>query len=218
MTVNQIQTIVDRKKAQYDLLKRQLEIIDLDIAVGEQLVTDMVEARNIISEASRVTQEQFKEYVEQLVTLAIQSVFVDEGYKFLVNFALQGNRSQINLLVQQGDKEAYVPEDEQGGGLLDIVSFALRIVLWGLETPKSRNTLIMDEPMKFCGALTERAAQMMKEISHKMGIQMIIVTHDDRLKEIADRSWEVSRVKGGISVVRGLYEEVKPVIVRRRIK
>jgi DNA repair exonuclease SbcCD ATPase subunit len=211
-----INDFVKEVNTKYKLLNEQLFFKQKDIVNSKQLYNDLVEARLILSEASRATQMQFKEFVESLVTLAIQTVFVDEGYKFLVEFDLKSNHSIINLLVQQGDKEAYVPEDEQGGGLLEILSFALRIVLFELEKPRSRNIFVMDEPFHFCGALTPLAAKMMKEISSKLNIQIIMVSHDSRLIDYSDKVWEVTRNKGGESIIKLLTDEKE--IVKNKIR
>lgn len=220
MTVAELEKCVVRKKSEYDFLKTQLGKQAEQVENLELQIRDKIEARNIISEASRVTQKQFKDFVEQLVTLAIQSVFTEEDYKFVVKWELQNNRTQINLMVQQGEKEPYDPEDEQGGALLDIISFALRIVLWVLEKPRSRNTLILDEPFKYCGDFTILAAKMVKNISKKLQLQIIMVTHSDVLKNVGDRSWKVHRVNGGSSHVNLLDVEIEervPVVRRRKI-
>lgn len=219
MTIQEINDFVKKRNTKYELLKEQLSLKKKEIESSNKLYTDLVESRLIISEASRATQMQFKEFVESLVTLAIQTVFPEEGYKFIVEFDLKANHSVINLLVQQGDKEPYVPEEEQGGALLDIISFALRIVLWSLEKPRSRNTLIFDEPFRWTGDLTPLAANMMREISKKLNIQIIMVTHDKRLKEISDKFWTVHREKGGESIIDNLIEvkeEIKSKIKRRK--
>ena len=68
----------------------------------------------------------------------------------------------------------------------------------------------MDEPFRYCGKLTSLAGNMMKEISQKLGIQIIMVTHEDSLSEIADKSWLVRREKGGWSNVQAIgVQEVK---------
>lgn len=202
MRVEELKDIVFTKEAEYKLLNEQLDSLRINCASVKSYITELIEARNIITEASRITQEQFKEFVEQLTTLAIQSVFPDKDYRFIVDFTLQSNRSMIELLVQQGDKEPYVPEDEQGGALLDIISFVLRVILWSLERPRSRNVIVLDEPFRFCGDFTSLAASFMKEISHKLKIQILLVTHNRDLVEIADRCWEVTRNTDRVSVVK----------------
>jgi DNA repair exonuclease SbcCD ATPase subunit len=201
MRVSEIKEIVKKREVEQNLLLGQYDACKNKLEKYNSEILDMIEARNIVSEAARITQQQFKLLVEELVTSAINAVFPNKDYKFVMQFVLQNNRPQINLLVQDGENEPYVPKDEQGGGLLDIISFALRVVLWSLEKPRSRNTLIMDEPFRWTGNLTELAANMMKEISKKLELQIIMVTHDERLMEIADKSWLCKKEKE-LSVVK----------------
>lgn len=222
MTVQQIQAFVQERKLQKQVLQKQLDNQSSNKQALQNRYDDLVEARRIISEAARSTQLQFQGFVESLVTMAIQTVFPEQQYRFVMEFDLKANRSEINLLVQQGEKEPYRPEDEQGGGLLDVLSFALRVVMWSLEKPRSRPVFVMDEPFRYCGKLTSLAGNMMKEISQKLGIQIIMVTHEDSLSEIADKSWLVKREKGGWSNVQAVgiqevkQEENKPKLKRRK--
>lgn len=219
MTVDDINIFVRNRKHRKVFLKEQLLENEKKLAAAQKEYDELIAARQIISEAARITQLQFKEFVESLVTMAIQTVFPEEDYKFVMEFDLKSNRSEINLLVQQGDKDPYNPEDEQGGGLLDVISFALRVVLWSLENPKSRNVFVMDEPFRYCGKLTNLAGNMIKEISHKLGIQILMVTHEDNLSEIADKCWFVKREKGGLSIVEDRDQEMivkKTKLIKRR--
>lgn len=201
-------------------LKAQSDSLSIEIKTAESYLESLVMARKILSEASRLTQEQVKNRIENLVTLALKSVWPDRDYKFIVNVEIKRNKSEVELLVQEGDKEPYIPKEDQGGGILDIISFALRIVLWAMEKPRSRNVFILDEPMKWTGVLAVRAGEMIKEISKKLGIQIIMVTHDIELAEIADKAWKVD-FKDGKSIVTNLGEEAEQTpqkILRRRKK
>lgn len=72
--------------------------------------------------------------------------------------------------------------------------------------------------MRFCGKLTSLAGNMMKEISSKLNIQMLIVTHEDSLSEIADQCWFVKREKGGQSIVENRSGQKKSGSYRNKIK
>jgi DNA repair exonuclease SbcCD ATPase subunit len=88
-----------------------------------------------------------------------------------------------------------------GGGAVDVAAFALRIASWSMAQPHSRNTIILDEPLRFLSVdLQEKASTMIKEVSDKLGIQMILVTHNDTLASFADRVFNVS-IKKGVSKV-----------------
>jgi DNA repair ATPase RecN len=95
--------------------------------------------------------------------------------------------------IVNGQKEYYEDaENELGGGIVDICSFSLRVVLWTMEAPRSRNVFILDEPGKNLGALLPLFGQMLREVSHKLNFQLIIITHDEALAEMADRVFVVT--------------------------
>ena len=148
--------------------------------------------------------------------MAIKSIF-DRPFQFKVDFDLKRNKSECFLRIQEGeDEEPFVPKDELGGGMLDTISFALRIVLWSLQSPRSSNTILLDEPFKFVGQdeLLDRAGQMLKEISNRMEIQFIITTHQPKLTEIADKAWKVTH-DGKHSIVTQIVGESKPKLLRK---
>jgi len=180
------------------MLIEQIENKDAIIGAELKRVETFTKARFVLAEVSRQTQEQLKERIEKLVTLCIQSVF-DRNFEFKLKFQIKRNKMECEPVIFENGNE-FVPKDDMGGGILDIISFALRIVLWGLETPKSRNLIILDEPFKQCGKLITKACQMVKEISKMLGVQIIMVTHSDELIDIADKSWHV-QYTNGMSIV-----------------
>jgi DNA repair exonuclease SbcCD ATPase subunit len=71
-----------------------------------------------------------------------------------------------------------------------------------MSTPHSRNTIILDEPFRFLSKnYQEQASLMLNEISQKLGIQMIIISHEEALTENVDAIFQVS-IKKGISDVK----------------
>ena len=167
----------------------------------------LVKARWVVSEVARLTQNRFKKRVEDLVTMAIRSV-MDQPLRFLVDFEIKRNKSECYLRVQDGDNEPYIPKEEQGGMIVNLIGFALNVVLLSLQRPRSRKLLVLDERFPFSGKgePLRRVGAMLREISHGLGFQMLIVTHEPELAEIADRAWEVDH-DGVHSVVRMMEKE-----------
>lgn len=196
-------TLIDGKVAQRRLLREQVSELGSRIQGLEQEAEDIIVAKNILSAAMVLTQKKVKKRVEGLVTLALRSVFKDRDYHFVMEYTTRKDgRVDVSLLVRDGDSEPYQPEEEQGGGVVDIISFSLRPVMLSLEAQPKRKVLLLDEPFHFTGDLTELAGQMLKEVSHELGIQVIMITHDrERLLPIADRAWGVTMDQGR-SVVR----------------
>jgi DNA repair exonuclease SbcCD ATPase subunit len=208
--------IVEKWKTEKGLLEKRLDQEKKKAKILQDRVEDLTEARMIIMQVAKDTQVEVAAYIESMVTIALQSVFQNRDYRFLVKQVQRKNRTEIELMVQDGEKEPYYPEDEQGGGLIDIVSFALRVVLWSLQPKRSRNVLILDEPFRFTGGYVEVAGRMMKEVSQKLGLQIIMVTHSTELANLADRYWVVERT-GDRSTTRSSAEgEGTP--VQKRLK
>jgi len=186
--------IIDKSMTKRDILREQLQDKYKVIKENENYIESIVTARWVLSEATKLTQQKFSGYLESLVTKALTAVF-DRPFRFIVDFQLKRNKSECYFYVQDGDKDPEVPKTEMGGGCLDVISVALRIALWSLQKPRSCDVLILDEPMKFVGKglLLNNAVKMLKEISHKLGFQLIIVTHEiAALSEIADKTFIVT--------------------------
>lgn len=156
-----------------------------------------VEATAYLKTVSEQSQSKVLRAIESLVTMAIQSVY-DRPFKY----KLELKSTKQSLLAKPfitEDKRIFDDiERDLGGGIIDIISFAQRIVFWSLQGEKTKALFIFDEPFKNLGALTERASQMLRRISKKLNITFIVVTHDERLKENADKVYNIEH-KGGKS-------------------
>jgi len=183
-------------KSNINFLQNKLKSKEEFLTLEKKNRDDFLTANYIITEVAKNTQEKFKERVEKLVTLAIQSVFED-NYEFVLKFDRKRNQTECQLIVMENGIE-FVPKDDMGVGIIDIISFALRIVLWSMQSPKSRAFFVLDEPMEHVGSGAEeeiiRAAKMMKKSSHKLKFQLVIATHEPQLVEIVDRAYKFRRV------------------------
>ena len=218
MNLTELETIITKKKAERALLIAQRKEM---IAKVEELKVDSeryTKARWILAEIAKETQKNFQVKVESLVTSAIRAVFEERPFQFKLIFEQKRNKFECKPVVVENGVE-YEPKDELGGGIIDLISFSFRVVLWHLENPRSRNVFVLDEPMKFVGKgdLLMRAGHMIKEISHRLGFQIIMVTHEPELAEIADKAWSVEHdgVKSHLRLIVGNKPETK---VKRLVK
>ena len=86
--------------------------------------------------------------------------------------------------------------ESSGGGVVDVSSFALRIATWSLS--KTNNVIILDEPFKhLSNDLQSRAGEILKRLSEKLKLQILMSTHIEDIIDVADRVFEVRRVKEG---------------------
>ena len=145
-------------------------------------------AQAFLQKVAQDTQSQLKYHINDLVNMALSACFPDE-YDFDINFEIKRGKTEAEL---QFIKDGYPvdPMGASGGGCVDLAAFALRIAAWTLD--QTNNTLILDEPFKWIDAERRpRAIEILKEISRRLKIQFIIVTHDEKIVDAADRVFEV---------------------------
>jgi DNA repair exonuclease SbcCD ATPase subunit len=81
--------------------------------------------------------------------------------------------------------------------VVDLAAFALRVALWRISSPALRPTIVLDEPFKHLSEdLQPKASALLKEVSSRLGVQFIMVTHSEELVESADRVFQVSLRRG----------------------
>ena len=160
-------------------------------------------AQLILQESARLTQQHLQYRIGNLVTLAMESVF-DDPYHLELLFENARGKTQASIQFMRNG-EYVSPLDASGGGALDVACFGLQVSLWTLQNPKTRPVLFLDEPLKWLkgGGLPEKGAAMLQQISQKLGIQIIMVSHAPELISHADKVFQVTKKKN-ISTVKEL--------------
>lgn len=192
---------LERRKGRRDQILKNLELCEQDLKKWRRQAMYCEEAQLIIQSVAQQTQEQLKYHISELVTLALASVFEDP-YEFKVEFVQRRGRTECDLWFVRGDV-LIDPMSASGGGAVDVAAFALQVSLWSLGRPRTRNTMILDEPLKWLKGddLPEKGAAMMKEISDRIGLQIIMVSHIPDQIESSDKVIDV-KLRQGKSVVQ----------------
>ena len=157
------------------------------------------QAREVIREVGLKTQSQLSFHISDITSLALDAVFADP-YALVAEFVQRRNKTECDLYFER-DGNRVDPLSASGGGAVDVAAFALRVASWSMQRPKSRSTLVLDEPLRFLSAdHQEKASVMIKELSKKLGIQFIIITHEPILASYADKIFE-TKIRKGITQI-----------------
>jgi DNA repair exonuclease SbcCD ATPase subunit len=183
------------RKAILYRLQGEVKVLDHQLSDAKGDLDDYNEGREIMSMVGILAQDEVRNLIQSLVTKVLQSIF-DESYSFVVEDTINRNRPESFLWVQIGDKK-YSLKEELGGGVVDAVSFALRVVMWAISSPRTADVIILDEPMKFVSKdKLNLLGQMLKSLSGELGIQFIMVSHEGELIETADKGFIVKNLQG----------------------
>lgn len=146
------------------------------LAANQAELAAMKEAQVLVQQTATLAQETAHRRIAQLVTECLRAVF-DDPYEFRIEFDRKRGRTEARCLVVRGDCEID-PLEAAGGGVVDVIAFALRLIALTLKRPERRRLLILDEPFKFVSEeYRERIRDLLLTLSEDLGIQMVIVTH-----------------------------------------
>ena len=194
MEIRDFRKKVDNLKAEQRLLGEQLDNEKTKLEGLRKESKDLDRARFLIQEAALKTQETLRIYLTAISTTALQVVFPDKDLDFRVVFETKRGRTEAILEVGEGGVYAD-PLEGHGGGVVDVLSFALRCAFWSIS--RNRSTMILDEPMKFLSRdLVPNAADIINTISKDLGIQVIMVTHIEEFIDGADNVVEIIQENG----------------------
>lgn len=176
----------------------------------------LVKARTIVQIVAEQTQKKLEYHISNLVSMALASVFPDP-YVFNLRFVQKRNKTEAELVFSKNGNETDDILNTGGGGVADIASIALRISLWSIK--KTRPTLILDEATKFLHSpeYQEKASQMLKEVSEKLGLQIIMVSDQKNILEYADNIIPIIN-HNGVSTLENNDEKNNTKIIKRKLK
>lgn len=185
---------IDQALGAKNLLLNSIQNLDHRINQTKREGWHIEAARDVIHAVAVKTQEEVQMCLESAVSHALRSVF-DEPYKFHVDFEIKRQRTEANLTIsKQGEK--ITPRDSSGGGVIDIISFTLKVLLWSLAPNHPAPVLLLDEPFRFVSTdLQPKVGELLREVQEQMGIQFVVITHEEELIEFADCVYKISNNK-----------------------
>lgn len=191
-----------RDQGKRNLLQDQKKSAEREQKELEKHYDSVIKARSVIQIVAENTQKSIEYHVSNLVTMALSSVFPDP-YEFSLRFVQRRNKTEADLIFSKGKNETDDILNTGGGGVADVASFALKVSLWSIK--KNRPVFFLDETFKFLHnpAYQEKASEMIKEVSRKLGLQIIIISDQQNILKEADKVIEIENVNGNSRMKSG---------------
>lgn len=137
-------------------------------------------AQSLVQSLAQTIQQNVHQRISGVVSQCLSLIF-DDPYEFKIEYTrTRGTTHAKFLFVRNG--EEFDPLGECGGGVIDVACLGLRIASLVLCDPKPRPILFLDEPFSHLDKETpERMVGLLQRLSEQFGIQIIQITHSERL-------------------------------------
>ena len=189
------------KETQKKNLEENIISLENQLSEHESLLKDKQEVEEFLKKMSVSLRQDTINKLETIITTALQHILGEdisfkietpndkpEAYFYVVN--------NYNGTIVQNE-----PEDARGGGIIDIVSVALRLAV--AELCNIEGPLILDEPAKHLSAeYKDNFASFLRMIRDEFNRQIIIITHDRTLSECGDIIYNIDKIDGKSKVIR----------------
>jgi DNA repair exonuclease SbcCD ATPase subunit len=160
-------------------IKRSAEVNE-ELSTIKRKHEAYIKANELFKTAVEMSQGNVKTIIETLVTMAIRAIYT-RNFSYRLIFKQTKNTFTCRPQIVEDEVEYNDIDEDLGGGIVDVISFAQKIVFWSIE--RTRNILIFDEPFKNLGVLSSRAFEMVKKLSRDLKLQFIITTHMEELMD-----------------------------------
>lgn len=201
-------------------LETRLQMLNAEIEKEEQKLTTAstnvdlyTKCSNLLTNVSLTIQKKTTEKIAKIVTDLYQYVFLSKD-TFVIQVDKKRSVPVAHFYIEttkNGKKILLDPMKDEGGGKVDVIALGLRLAALLLYRPSLERVLVLDEPLRFLSSSTTsdkpyrlRAVDFLKQVAKEYGIQVIAVTHDLELKELADKINTVHLDENGYSVVESV--------------
>lgn len=192
-----------RRCFQAETFQKQREEAQARLRETSAEIELLEKVRLLLQETSSLAREKARRQIEHTVTNALQFIF-GQGISFQVELVERRNQIEAEFYVvsHYGNVEIKTrPQDARGGGVVDVVSLALRAALLEMLRPPLKGPLLLDEPGKHLSdEFAPHLALLIKEMSSSFNRQVLMVTHNRHFTDAADQVYLVESKEGRSSL------------------
>jgi DNA repair ATPase RecN len=180
----------------------------------EDLNMTLEKVIHIFTQTATVSRDNARKHFEKIITDALQFVSQSKDYEFVIQELTGRAKASYEFYIKStvnGVECIQKPEDANGGGFVDIISLAAKYAYLEIfNDPKIMNdTLLYDEPGKMISEqMSIKFAEYIKFLGTHYDRQTIMVTHNDNLSNVADKTFIVTKDTNGVSQASTLVPTV----------
>src|SRR5690554_530890 len=202
-----LSAFISRQEGKRDQLIELKSTYEEDLATIIKEVDLLDQVMVLFQKTSEYARSQAKSQIENLVTKCLQYVF-ESNIEFRIEIEELRNKANAEFYVINDNPDFFLktkPEQSRGGGIVDIVSLALRISFMQTHKPTIEGPLILDEPAKHVSEdYIYNVGDFLRQSSTMFNRQIIMITHNSHLAELSEDAYrvELSGTESSVSQVR----------------
>lgn len=202
--INQRFEILNNKKSENTFILNDVNKNILKINSNIERLNICNNALSFLENLANSRRQSIKSKIESVLTEAIKLIYGEHFYVELV-YGVKNNRTSMDIEVFKKTPNGVVHRtmDGFGGGMSDCLSVPLRLLVL-LGSKQSDKICILDEAYKHVDQdRIENIAGFIKNISKKLGFQIILLSHHEAMLSLAEKVYQI-KDNNGSSLVKSV--------------
>lgn len=194
-------------------LEGQKETLATQLAENNQRLKDIIteedtflKASSLLQSVSEKTRDLSVNKIESIITSALQEIMDNTHLQFVISFENKRNAVAVEFKIR--DTQLGTDLDivhSEAGGIKNVVSTILRLIIIDLHHPKIEGPIVLDEVgANISVEYQERFGKFLKDYSKMMGRQIILVSHHTAVMGAADKEIRLQRENSSVKVTYGI--------------
>lgn len=186
-----------RHKAMLDSVSNDIKSNDIDIDLKskeldsiESLLNDTNVSFNYLYNLVNVESNKFITRLSDMLNYGIKTIFYDCDYT--IEIRVKDNKASIYLVYEDIDNDTKVEAEIHncGGGIRTVIGFLIQVYF--LFYTRSERIIFVDEGFsQISSQYIERFFSLIKELAKSNNLKIVLITHDDRFVDYADKNYEI---------------------------
>ena len=184
------------------LLQRQAGVLEYDARTHRKRAEVLNHVVALLTAAQEVWRGGFEAAVGEHVSRGLTGVF-GEPLDLVVEMGVQADLPVARFRIRDSTGLETEIMEAEGGGLVNVTSFLLLVLVLLATRPALARLLVLDETLSELSAdFLPQAAALLRHISEEGKFQLVLVTHREELAEAGDVAYRFSKQNGVTRVQR----------------
>lgn len=167
-----------------------------ELAQNEKKLVSLSNSRGVFENLLNISREDIQKKVCNVISKALQKILNMPNVFVDIVFEIKRNQPEAQIVIKVDDNTGGGRIDDSfGGGVEDVVSTITHIIVAHLLN--IHGPLLADEPGKWIDEMgaSKRFGEFLRQLRKTFSRQLIITTHKNELREIADNIIEVDYIE-----------------------
>lgn len=181
-------SVIEKTRADADELERRIAEKEKALESLRRSADVTARSHDYLDALVKEESVRFVQNLTDILNYGMRTIFDDEEYT--ISIQTDGSRASIWLDYESGGQHVHTDIRSCGGGIRTVIGFLMQVYF--LYQHEAGNIIVVDEGFSQLSAqYMPNLFRLIHELCEKNGLDILLVTHDQRVMEYADRHYEI---------------------------